>query len=138
MEAKHLRIGNYIQDVNHPERECIVFRLTSGCDYSIAYSYNKAFEDSYAHQRMDALQPIPLTEDWLLRFGFDKETRVGENKYYKDRYLIENGISQFFDNGYSFRITTDNQNSTHAASVKYVHQLQNLYFALTGTELELK
>ena len=77
---------------------------------------------------------VPLTEEWLLKFGFE----LRDGKYYKGKYLIEDGISQYFNNGYSFRITIDNQNSTHASSVKYVHQLQNLYFALTGQELELK
>ena len=71
------------------------------------------------------LNPIPLTEEWLLKFGFKKVmckdnyiTYSNRNKrigIYPDRCIMRG----------------------HAVSFKYVHQLQNLYFALTGEELIL-
>ena len=76
-------------------------------------------------------QPIPLTEEWLLKFGFEKD---GNKIYRNGRFFIEN----LFRNRMTFRITINNAESAHTNSIEYVHQLQNLYFALTGTELEMK
>ena len=116
MKANELRIGNYVNYNEDP----FVIKMIRDREYN------------------DFI-PIPLTEEWLLKFGFELQYGFGGiRRYYKDRYLIEKGISQFFDNGMSFRITINNTESTHANSIKYVHQLQNLYFALTGEELEIK
>lgn len=82
---------------------------------------------------ISALQPIPLTEDWLRLGGFEKR---GES-FFKGKLLIEPGISQFFNNGMSFRITTDAENSTHVCNVKYLHDLQNAYHLVYREELEL-
>tara|TARA_R110000772_G_scaffold145504_1_gene255489 strand:+ start:31209 stop:31523 length:315 start_codon:yes stop_codon:yes gene_type:complete len=70
-------------------------------------------------------EPIPLTEDWLVRFGFDK------NEYKKEVWFSGNKLAIDFRNGQYFI-------RGYEINVKYIHQLQNLYFALTGTELELK
>jgi hypothetical protein len=126
MKTNELRLGNYIY-WNIPEKQGVVHiivTLSSGKINTIPISLGN----------INDYQPIPLTEEWLLKFGFEKR----DEKYYLLRYLIEEGISQFFDNGMSFRITTSNTESTHAASIKYVNQLQNLYFALTNTELTIK
>lgn len=69
---------------------------------------------------------IPITEEWLLKFGFEKEPKIElENYYFKDGWLCENYSEG--DGGIHF-----------IAKCEYVHQLQNLYFALTGKELQLK
>jgi hypothetical protein len=69
-------------------------------------------------------KPIPLTEEWLLRFGFEKK--------YKN---YEMGDFMFFKGSCS-RISY--KLSLIGINIKHVHQLQNLYFALTGEELKLK
>ena len=93
-------------------------------------------------------KPIPLTEEWLVKLGFEKlkEYDDGENiiiQYGKsiivgddthDEKLVislpfnhcEIGDYQD-DSAYILNITID-----------YVHQLQNLYFTLTNKELEIK
>jgi len=80
-------------------------------------------------------QPIPLIEEWLLKFGFaerhgDKNFSawwIGMNPVTHD-WLFN--IKQFKDENKFFF-----QNGFH--TIKYVHQLQNLYFALTGEELTI-
>ena len=57
------------------------------------------------------IEPIPLTEEWLIRFGFKKDMVLLTNSDGDNFYLSD------------FKI-------------EYVHQLQNLYFALTGNELD--
>ncbi len=66
------------------------------------------------------IDPIKLTEKWLIDFGF--------KKIQKDWYL-----NHFFihtrKRGFVWRASTPN--------IKYVHQLQNLYFAVKGKHLVL-
>ena len=66
-------------------------------------------------------KPIPLTEEWLFKFGFEK---AYETCYqYKDFILNDKFIMMDID------ITIQ---------LKYVHQLQNLYHSLTEEELTIK
>ena len=72
---------------------------------------------------------IPLTEEWLIKFGFKKTWFGYEN--------ISTGIEiePLENEDYTICI---NANEYHIGeNFKYVHQLQNIYFALTNKELEL-
>ncbi len=75
---------------------------------------------------IEDLEPIPLEEEWLTRFGFEKTS----HGFY--RYPIEvrtNGpVVTMLGHKSSLR--------NIGLNPKYVHQLQNLYFALTGEELK--
>lgn len=94
------------------------------------------------------IEPIILTGDWIRKFGFK---RYAENKYligHQDftYHLTHRSLNGFKDGGYFMGIRYDdwdddpNQVFTFEASkgnIMWVHQLQNLYFALTGIELVL-
>lgn len=73
-------------------------------------------------------EPIPLTPEILKKAGFVYSAApiTGVIHYSKGdvKFIVRDG-------GYSFY-------SWHKTSVKFVHQLQNLYFDLTGEELEVK
>ena len=72
--------------------------------------------------KIDGIKPIPITEECLLKFGFVK----GKYGFFepKKRLLVEDlGNSIIYDN------------KLLNTKIKHVHQLQNLYFALTGEEL---
>ena len=104
MEITEVRIGNFINHLNKG-----VFKvLKSHFNSTIIFS-----------------DPIPLTEEWLTKFGFE---------------LIE-GNFHLYANGFSLdingSITKFWVNET-IVDIKYVHQLQNLFFALTGEELKIK
>jgi len=76
--------------------------------------------------------PITLTEEWLLRFGFRKKSDhiyLSPNNDSLRLWGFAWNIEQFMIVGGWIEINTP--------SIKYVHQLQNLYFALTGIELQL-
>jgi hypothetical protein len=68
-------------------------------------------------------QPISLTEEWLLKFGFISNP-------YEDRY--EKGVLHVECDKTKGETQLWIENMPH---IKYVHELQNLYFALTGEEL---
>lgn len=88
---------------------------------------------------MDFMKPIPLTADWLIKLGFEHEKDncykipckiIGG--YYKIYYSrINNEIHAF---GVSYEDEPKEVNN-FSWNIKYVNQLQNLYFALTGEEL---
>lgn len=80
------------------------------------------------------IHPILLNEEWLLKLGINKrilKTQLNGSEDWFDvsRVLLNDDI----DNpkwGYLFSM-----NGESLIIIEYVHQLQNLYFALTGKEL---
>lgn len=77
----------------------------------------------------DQLNPIPLTEEILIKCGFEKEETI----YYFPLELSKFYIRNPYKGSNIWRIKTDPENTI--AEVCFLHQLQNLYFALTGQEL---
>ena len=121
IEAKELRIGNL---VNYIYSE-LDFSLISGLTYEVPQLDEiTCFQPLY-----DELQPIPITEEWLLRFGFEPFYINGKLTHYRiGLYFIKfDGEDFYFELGKGMII-----------EVKHIHQLQNIYFALTQKELELK
>ena len=126
MKANELRIGNYIEVlllddelgdlVNEGDNieECNYHHIKDICTKNKDWEYN----------------PIPLTEEWLIKFGFDKNEwnhKFGGNTMYWDKADCILHIGDKRDTNYSFM-----------AECNYVHQFQNLYFALTNEELTIK
>jgi hypothetical protein len=117
IKANELRIGNYIQRDDEPlEVDSEIIRNFDELDIILIYKYS----------------PIPLTEEWLLKFGFVKQ----RNEYIKGDYcltLIYDTTSWLLA---EFDYNTDA--FVHIGrNIDYVHNLQNLYFALTGEELNI-
>lgn len=83
-----------------------------------------------------SLYPIPLTEEKLLKFGFTIRSAPSAygcdcNKNCEEKkYILRGGW-----NGHKWFALEILNNGTHK-EIKYVHQLQNLYYALTGEELK--
>lgn len=141
MEAKNIRIGNVTS-------EGIVKAFW---EHGVYIGLNKRikFED---------LQEVTLTEDWLKKLGF---TAVETNRYINgkqylmqitDDYVDEEAgdiISRdgtWFDGigTYSFKkngamvVNVLCKGNYVCNSVGTVHELQNLFFALTGTDFKIK
>jgi len=116
MKANELRIGNYVYDtlgkVNKIDLEAIT--------YIVKEPHNQ-------------VKPIPLTEEWLLKFGFVK-SKVS-SQFDKEKLTIQ--IANELEYHKKGRVYF-NSWAILEESIKYVHQLQNLYFALTGEELTFK
>lgn len=70
-------------------------------------------------------EPIPLTEEWLLKFGFDVSVGWAEKDDFKMGQPDDDWINELWSIRYEKKYV----------KIQYVHQLQNLYFALTGQEL---
>ena len=119
MEAKELRIGNYVLDRGNK------LILIDHWEYKDKISSRRENIFHPLTEFVDYLKPIPLTEEWLVKFGFDKL------EGWDDMYYFQIGDFQIYEynvSGYEF----------DDFSIKHVHQLQNLYFALTNEELIIK
>jgi len=125
MEASELRICNYVTDNNNDivEIESIWGRHM--------VSFN-TLSDKTLRTRFPTkhLNPIPLTEEWLVKFRFFEKYKSTSNRWNIGGFELHDCED---DNGrlqgiflYDFKL-----------EVKYVHQLQNLYFALFNKELTL-
>ena len=118
IEAKELRIGNLVNYIYSQ----LDFSIISGLTYEVPHIDEiTGFEPLY-----DELEPIPITEEWLLKFGVKNGYLGPIRRVYGLVNGSENDFELCFEIGrLDFR------------TIKYVHQLQNLYFALTGQELTL-
>lgn len=120
MEAKDLRVGSLFHGKGFDALYGIVDQIRSdGC----LYLTPTGTERFICYQDME---PIPLTEEWLLKFGFEKEDGVFSKGIF-EVVQLRRGI----DLRERFEFVSHNFNP----DLDYVHQLQNLYFALTGKEL---
>jgi hypothetical protein len=117
MKAQELRIGNLLE-------------FSNGIQPTKIVTVGRRFFSSAAIEKEDGdfgitpyYRGIPLTEEWLLRFGFVSNP-------YQDRY--ENQSIHIECNKTRGVTELWIESMPH---IKYVHQIQNLYFALTGEEL---
>jgi hypothetical protein len=151
MKVNELRIGNWVKINDEIFEEGYLlgydvyktneFQITGfndgssmkGCKVICFYEIPSKILEGTIHSgcRDLDIDPIPLTEEWLKRFGFKwcgliskgrfltLYTPCGKALVYKDSYIKFVGV-------------------TIETPIQYVHQLQNLYFTLTGEELILK
>lgn len=116
MKASELRIGNFVKsiDIEYVVSQIDVHGNIKGVEGDTSFNIDKTTE------------PIPLTEEWLLKFGFQKN-----GCYYISE---ETNIEFYLTNG---KLYCELYGET-IFNIENVHQLQNLYFALTGEELTIK
>lgn len=157
MKANEFRIGNFINlkdwkdeidefvfnfDIDQKQYDNIKFKgdgfakILNISDSEIELEAYSAELDYYSY---DEIKPIPITEQWLTDFGFEKEPLSDDSVHYQilklnnDKHCdlcLSSGDKKGFlevtlfpyEDWFRFR---------------YVHQLQNIYFSLTGEELEL-
>lgn len=124
MKAQDFRIGNLVNykivDELDPRKEWFEVSEIDYDDLRILGIKDEMNKD---------YQPIPLTEEWLLKFGFKLHYGTYTIKTNRGTITIEEDLAE---------ISNEFSNTGFNAPCKYVHQLQNIYHALTGEELTLK
>tara|TARA_R110000868_G_scaffold290022_1_gene550239 strand:- start:818 stop:1312 length:495 start_codon:yes stop_codon:yes gene_type:complete len=157
IKSNELRVGNIVQRNGDWELE------KEGFHTIIAINSSTSLDGTFDSVRTDVtgqdflfttqIEGIPITEEVLLYFGFKKPSNTIElvrydRKEYNERVTLE----LVFEDLDCIEIctTTDKIDSEgnqvdiidctfiKLPHVKYVHQLQNLYFALTGEELPIE
>ena len=132
IQINELRIGNLISPMGKS------FTKVEGFDI-----YNDMILSSdFAERTNDFFEPIPITEQWLVKFGFNCVNRPKmafklyhneEKADFSSMILKEVGNNPVWVYAGNNRWTIN----PFTVELKYVHQLQNIYFALTGIDLPL-
>lgn len=141
--STELRIGNFVKTTND------IYTISGIDEDSEDAILSNFLGAKIKPTQLHDIKPIPLTEDWLLKFGF---------KWY-DAKTGKRFVKKWFDDGDEFWLEIElsgKLNRTfcwlnwdigggrnfvhipHKSIPENVHDLQNLFFALTGQELELK
>jgi len=125
INAKELRQGNLVYDPYGNEREVT----------GVMGNYVTVTGATHSTYSCEELSPIELTPEWLERAGF---VMPEPNEWYN--LIDEYGGGYQYDmehEEFSQSLQNDFGWMQRLANIKYLHQLQNLYFALTGSELEI-
>lgn len=143
IQASELRIGNYVFDdegilskINgmQPYGYSIRCDEEEGCELLIdLYPQDGTIKKGFAVD-INLCNPIPLTEEWLIRFGFENKPDI-DNGTYHTAVFEKNGISLLFFMG---DFNDCQINGDLDIDLSYVHTLQNLWYILTKQELKLK
>jgi hypothetical protein len=122
--ANELRKGVIIIDYSGHVREVTGEDIQSQCWH----------EEGQTGTTEAPLNPIPLTPEWLERCGFKwhslPDSEGNEHNVYTTKWgdfdltMFDNDILEL--------------ESVRMPHIKHLHQLQNLYFALTGEELKIE
>jgi hypothetical protein len=129
MKAKNIRIGNFLLACGDIE---IVTEIYTD------YFYTQNFKSSWAE-----ITGVEINEEWIQKLGFKKTTHIHKDKSvtpitYKIGKRIrlewssEKSLSEINTGSLMF-VYDENLIKT----IKYIHELQNLFFAITGDELEI-
>ena len=152
MNKKEFRIGNIVKASQYDDTEEAKDEL--GEDYSIDNEWDIVTIESIEHDLADwafsfekisnqaqpdpeiwkRSEPIPITNERLIKLGFRK---TFNNLLFLPMPSIKSEI-HYETHNYGNVVTIESSTGMLIPNnIEFVHQLQNLYFALTGTELEL-
>ena len=131
MKANELIIGNLVQFEGEFHTIASI-----GSDETIRLRCEDSTHKNYCHGTIGcygvySIDPIPLTEEWLVKFGI-------KDLWIKESWKVVEDTSDGETFGWSMVV----RNACYTKKIefayfKYVHQLQNLYFSLTGEELTI-
>jgi hypothetical protein len=131
IEAKNLRIGNFVAEILVDGiSNCNRQVLDTEEDFPICKISGKDIYDLSRKRRPKSpyidVTEIPITIEWVERFSF-KWSKYYDWWSHKNPYILLNKDFSLKEEPYSTKIKP-----------KYVHELQNIFYWLTGSELELK
>jgi hypothetical protein len=118
MKASELRIGNYFIPI-----------MDNGC--ILPARPIRAAEFFLLSEKPDSALPVLIDDNMLASLGC-KDGILGA-------FVIEKGLNDIFQiPGYDIRLRIDDSNSVYIKVIKHLHELQNIYLDITGTELNIK
>lgn len=130
-------IGNYVTTILSDEPQQIKMlkesKASDGVLYFIGLGNNG---ESFLPKHVFG---IPLTEDILIRCGFEKKSHKWADGSVSENYFWLNDYNVGVDNGFCFlgKKTYDN-NAQWICNIKFLHTLQNLVKLLCNQTIELK
>jgi len=128
MKATELRIGNWVRIKDVPTTNEWQVESTGNLQQVGGQLWS-----------IEELEPIPLTEEWAVKFGFvNKGHGYSNNIYYRQNELENWGYILIFSKT-GIVLEHGFMNSWKELRVlKYAHTLQNVYYSLEYEELTIK
>ena len=126
MKTSDLRIGNWVW----ANGDLATIETIAGHSCWVRFYIWKDGRSDTLEIDIENIESIELTEDWLIKFGFELDDQECYSKWegaLNYSYSLEHGFC--FGQGIDY---------SHEIKIEHVHQLQNLYHALTGEELTIK
>lgn len=120
IKANELRIGNFYFFVSPMKGDKSITEL---CNWTEALDF-----EAYG-------EPIPLTPEILKQFDF--KTYEDDEDWKNRKFKNGRFILTLYKNGRCMFCVRARDN-VRIADIYFVHQLQNIYFALTGEELPIQ
>jgi hypothetical protein len=101
MKANELRIGNWIQGepISIPKLDMYGDGTMTITGQGIAFMEQGLYEGHY--------KPIPLTEEWLLKFGFEKNNDNCFNNNRMSCFIIESFVNISYKNNFLLSMFTN-------------------------------
>lgn len=132
MNVKELRLGNYVKfRFNIIQVSSI---SCSGINLEAYYDYYGCQERIKARVLKDQIKPIPLTEEWLLKLGF-----IPTDLSIKRSFDVTTYNNRWHGVFLEYHFAGWYMTTPHIVKeIKWVHQIQNLYFSVTQEELTIK
>lgn len=133
ISANELRVGNWItyNPLSVDEGTEIVPLQISCVDKEVGVILDDGFTNCYT---WDEILPIPITPEILEKCGFNSVSRNEDGTYNYWSKQMDASVDYEDENLFRYRI----HERVRTKSITSLHQLQNLYYALTGTELTYK
>lgn len=134
IDVRTLRFGNIVAiDYQNSEKLPCAVLIIDGANSGV-------FTDLAEHLFVSGedLHPIPLTEEWLLSFGFEPNLGVFTKSRSEELGHDFGNFSVSFYDDTQMKVWKGGRYIGVIGSCGFVHQFQNLTFALTGQELTIK
>jgi hypothetical protein len=130
IREKELRIGNLIADI-HGKTICVNSIYEGGINLS-GNGYGGIDREHY----LPECSGIPLTPEILEACGFEDYSSDQNGNCLRLRFDSRE-LAWYVQDGFLRYQTQSTGWTTQFDHIKYLHQLQNLFFALTGSELKV-
>ena len=142
MDIKEFRIGNCLKYTETQNAGCVITIHEDNEDFKstvIGLDVSETCDngDFFVEDRVDSFEPILLTPELVQKCGFKKDNNdnyflsFAESFAHKERHIEFEFMGK--DVFCSFWIGSGKDKIL--MDIKYLHQLQNFYFALSGKEL---
>lgn len=129
MIVEELRIGNWVSNIHN-----IPMIVKAISENTVYVDFKGNAEGLFEFDKQEPFKPIPLTKEILLKCGFELKGII---------FRINNGLANQFNVNYSpsrniYYYDSSRYGIYTEVEIKHLHQLQNLYFALTNEELNIQ
>lgn len=148
IKPSELRCGNYVHPAFYSNGlkipQLTVAKIITIDAFHVTWlphDLNPAQVDKWNESKYFEIEPIPLTSDWLLKFGFKP---IGTDDFHMEGCLFDRGsefmlflrndglacFTKYFCEGYS--------NPSDIGDFQSIHEMQNVFYFIEGEELTIQ